>query len=293
MSEYSYLSGEELLKICETEHIPISEAAVRTELAREEMDREGIMGEMRIDLEVMRESIRVGLEEQQTSITGLMGEDADKLMAFTESAVMGREMTRIVASAMAVTEVNASMGRIVAAPTAGASGVLPAVLIQYGDAHDLTEEQLIAGLCNAGAIGVIIAHNASIAGASGGCQAETGSAAAMAASALTELRGGTPRMCLNAAAIALKNVMGLVCDPVAGLVECPCIKRNAIGAANAVLCSDMVMAGIESVIPFDEVVTAMRNVGRMMNPDLRETARGGLAATPTAQKIAQKIRNLE
>ena len=115
----------------------------------------------------------------------------------------------------------------------------------------------------------------------------------MAASALTELRGGTPRMCLNAAAIALKNVMGLVCDPVAGLVECPCIKRNAIGEANAVLCSDMVMAGIESVIPFDEVVTAMRNVGRMMNPDLRETARGGLAATPTAQKIAQKIRNLE
>ena len=129
--------------------------------------------------------------------------------------------------------------------------------------------------------------------ADGGCQAETGSAAAMAASALTELRGGTPDMCLHAAAIALKNVMGLVCDPVAGLVECPCIKRNAIGAANAVLCSDMVMAGIESVIPFDEVVTAMRNVGRMMHPDLRETARGGLAATPTAQRIAQKIRNYE
>ena len=293
MIDYTFSSGEELLTICREAQIPISEAAVRMELEREEMDRDGIMNELRINLEVMRESIREGLEEQQISITGLMGEDADKLMAYTDNAVMGREMTRIVASAMAVTEVNASMGRIVAAPTAGASGILPAVLIQYGDAHDLSEEQLIAGLCNAGAIGMIIAHNASIAGASGGCQAETGSAAAMAASALTELRGGTPLMCLHAAAIALKNVMGLVCDPVAGLVECPCIKRNAIGAANAVLCSDMVMAGIESIIPFDEVVTSMRNVGRMMNPDLRETARGGLAATPTAQRIAAKIRSFE
>ena len=293
MIDYTFSSGEELLTICREAQIPISEAAVRMELEREELDRDGIMQEMQINLEVMRESIREGLEEQQTSITGLMGEDADKLMAYTDNAVMGREMTRIVASAMAVTEVNASMGRIVAAPTAGASGILPAVLIQYGDTHDLSEEQLIAGLCNAGAIGMIIARNASIAGASGGCQAETGSAAAMAASALTELRGGTPEMCLHAAAIALKNVMGLVCDPVAGLVECPCIKRNAIGAANAVLCSDMVMAGIESIIPFDEVVTSMRNVGRMMNPDLRETARGGLAATPTAQRIAAKIRSFE
>ena len=293
MMDHTFTNGQELLNICQEEQIPISEAAILAELSREEMDRDGIMSEMRLDLEVMRESIRVGLEEQQISITGLMGEDADKLMAFTDSAVMGREITRIVASAMAVTEVNASMGRIVAAPTAGASGILPAVLIQYGDAHDLSEEQMIAGLCNAGAIGMIIARNASIAGASGGCQAETGSAAAMAASALTELRGGTPEMCLHAAAIALKNVMGLVCDPVAGLVECPGIKRNAIGAANAVWCSDMVMAGIESIIPFDEVVTAMRNVGRMMHPDLRETARGGIAATPTAQRIAEKIRSFE
>ena len=293
MIDYAFSSGSELLDICRTNAIPISEAAIRYELSREEMNRQGVMNEMRIDLDVMRESIREGLEEQQISITGLMGEDADRLMAFADSAIMGPEMTKIVASAMAVTEVNASMGRIVAAPTAGASGILPAVLIQYGDDHDVSEEQLIAALCNAGAIGLIIAHNASIAGASGGCQAETGSAAAMAASALTELRGGTPEMCLHAAAIALKNVMGLVCDPVAGLVECPCIKRNAIGAANAVLCSDMVMAGIESIIPFDEVVTAMRNVGRMMHPDLRETARGGLAATPTAQRIADKIRSFE
>ncbi len=293
MIDYTFTTGEDLLTICRVEQIPISEAAIYAELDREEMDRQGIMDEMRKNLQVMRESIREGLEEQQVSITGLMGEDADKLMAFSETAIMGPELSRIVAASMAVTEVNASMGRIVAAPTAGASGILPGVLIEYGDTHDLSEKQLIRGLCNAGAIGLIIAHNASIAGASGGCQAETGTAAAMAASALTELRGGTPEMCLHAAAIALKNVMGLVCDPVAGLVECPCIKRNAIGAANAVLCSDMAMAGIESVIPFDEVVTAMRNVGRMMNPDLRETARGGLAATPTALKITEKIKNLE
>ena len=155
MIDHSFSSGQELLELCEVEQIPISEAAVLYELDRAEMDREAVMAEMRIDLEVMRESIRVGLEEQQTSITGLMGEDADKLMAFTESAVMGREMTKIVASAMAVTEVNASMGRIVAAPTAGASGILPAVLIQYGDAHDLSEDQLVAGLCNAGAGGQV------------------------------------------------------------------------------------------------------------------------------------------
>ena len=293
MIDCHFSNGIELLAVCDSQQIPISEAAVLYELSREEMNREDIIREMRTNLEVMRDSIRVGLEEKQISITGLMGEDADKLIAYTENALMGPMMTRIVASAMAVTEVNASMGRIVAAPTAGASGILPAVLIQYADAFDLNEDRLIAGLCNAGAIGLIIAHNASIAGASGGCQAETGSAAAMAASALTELRGGTPEMCLHAAAIALKNVMGLVCDPVAGLVECPCIKRNAIGAANAVLCSDMVMAGIKSIIPFDEVVMAMRNVGRMMNPDLRETARGGIAATPTAQRIAEMIRSFE
>ncbi|MBQ7278462.1 MAG: L-serine ammonia-lyase, iron-sulfur-dependent, subunit alpha [Clostridia bacterium] len=290
MSEYNIINGQELLHICHEKGLTISEVGMNLEVERGEMTRQQIYEEMRLNLQVMRESIREGLEEQQTSVTGLMGLDADKLNAFTESAIMGRELTRIVASSMAVTEVNASMGRIVAAPTAGASGILPATIICYGDTHDLTEEQMVSGLFNAGVIGLIIARNASLAGASGGCQAETGSAAAMAASALTELRGGTPEMCLHAAAIALKNVMGLVCDPVAGLVECPCIKRNAIGACNAVLCSDMVMAGIESIIPFDEVVTTMKNVGRMLSPDLRETAKGGVAVTPTALKIAERIR---
>ena len=190
---------------------------------------------------------------------------------------------------MAVVEVNAAMGRIVAAPTAGASGILPGVLFTCAKERGWNDEKLLSGLLTAGAIGSIIAANASISGAEHGCQAETGSAAAMAAAALCELDGGSADRCLNAAAIALKNVMGLVCDPVAGLVECPCIKRNALGAMNALISADMALAGIPSLIPFDETVMAMRSVGRLMSPDLRETARGGCAATPTGRAIRKKL----
>ena len=291
-----YQSIRELTEAAEAEHLKISELVLKEQAEAMEQPVEELYERMKESFAVMREAVRFGQKKDQRSMSGLTGGEGFAMKDYAErtnGGLCGSFMSRAISRALAVAGCNASMGRIVAAPTAGASGILPAVLIQYGDAHDLGEEQLIAGLCNAGAIGMIIARNASIAGASGGCQAETGSAAAMAASALTELRGGTPEMCLHAAAIALKNVMGLVCDPVAGLVECPCIKRNAIGAANAVLCSDMVMAGIESIIPFDEVVIAMRNVGRMMHPDLRETARGGIAATPTAQRIAEKIRNFE
>ena len=167
--------------------------------------------------------------------------------------------------------------------------MIPAVLVMCSEKHSFTDRDLVNGLFAAGAIGIIIAKNASISGAEGGCQAEIGTASAMAAGALTELCGGTPAQALTAAAMALKNILGLVCDPVAGLVECPCIKRNAMGAANAVLCADMALSGVASIIPFDEVVNAMRSVGRMMNVDLRETAKGGLAVTPTALEIAKRI----
>lgn len=286
---YAFHTGEELLALCRSEHMPISRAALAYEEEAGERSREEILAEMEKNLATMEESIRVGLEDKQTSITGLMGDAADKLMNFREEALMGKNLAAITAASLAVVEVNASMGRIVAAPTAGASGVLPGVVIEYARQQGLPREKMIEALFNGGAIGILIAHNACISGASGGCQAEVGSASAMAASALTELRGGTPEQCLHAAAMTLKNLLGLVCDPVAGLVECPCIKRNAMGAVNAVLCSDMALAGITSVIPFDEVVEAMKNVGRMMHPDLRETARGGLAATPTARRIAEKI----
>lgn len=284
-----FSTGEELLKICESENISISEAAIRYELEVSERDRDAIYEEMRLNLKTMKDSIKKGLTSKHVSMSGLVADDSNLMLEFATKAAMGERMARIVASAMAVTEVNATMGCIVAAPTAGASGILPGVLIEYAHQHELTDDDIIKGLFNAAAIGVLIAKNASISGAYGGCQAETGSASAMAASALVEMCGGTQKQCLDAAAMTLKNVMGLVCDPVAGLVECPCIKRNALGAVNAVLCSDMALAGIKSIIPFDEVVVTMKNVGRMMHIDLRETAKGGLATTPTGLKIAENM----
>lgn len=284
-----FSTGEELLEICKRENISISEAAIRYELMISERDRDEIYEEMRLNLKTMKDSIKKGLSHKHVSMSGLVGDDSITMLEFASQAAMGERMAKIVASAMAVTEVNATMGCIVAAPTAGASGILPGVLIEFAHQHELDDELILKGLFNAAAIGVLIAKNASISGASGGCQAETGSASAMAASALVEMRGGTAKQSLDAAAMTLKNVMGLVCDPVAGLVECPCIKRNALGAVNAVLCSDMALAGIKSIIPFDEVVTTMKNVGKMMHLDLRETAKGGLAATPTGIKIAENM----
>lgn len=283
---YSFNRGSELCAICEREGISISEVMVRNEMERSERSRESILEEMRSNLEVMKESIQKGLNPDNPYRGRFTGGDAVKLQAFAPKSNMGTDMAEIVAAAVAVVEVNASMGKIVAAPTAGASGILPAVLIVCGEKKGFDDEMLCRGLFAAGAIGCIIAKNASIAGASGGCQAETGSAAAMAAGALAELCGADPAEALTAAAIALKNIMGLVCDPVGGLVECPCVKRNAIGAANAVLSCDMALAGITSLIPFDEVVDAMKSVGDQMHADLRETARGGLAATPTAVELA-------
>ena len=279
---YAFSTGRELIALCEKEKLTIAEVMIRREAETSEKTRDELVNEMFENLLTMQKSIRFGLEENQQTVTGLAGGNAEK-------ANMGRDMAQICAAALAVAEVNASMGRIVAAPTAGASGVLPAVLVMCSEKHGFTDRDLVNGLFTAGAVGVIIARNASISGAEGGCQAEIGSASAMAAAALAELCGASPAASLSAAAMAVKNILGLVCDPVAGLVECPCIKRNAMGAANAVLAADMALAGISSIIPFDEVVGAMRSVGRLMNVDLRETARGGLAATATALEIAKNI----
>ena len=286
---YSFIRSAQLCEICAKEGLSVSEVMLRREMERSERSRDDIMADLRSNLQVMQTSITKGLDPENLQHGVFTGGDAVKLNHFAASSNMGREMAEIVAAAIAVVEVNASMGKIVAAPTAGASGILPAVLLVCGRKRYFDEEMLCRGLLTAGAIGCLIASNASIAGASGGCQAETGSAAAMAAGALTELCGGTPEMVFHAAAMALKNVMGLVCDPVGGLVECPCVKRNAIGAANAVVSCDMALAGITSLIPFDEVVDAMKAVGNQMHPDLRETARGGLAATPTGKALAEKL----
>ena len=249
---YAFSTGRELIALCEKENLTIAEVMIRREAETSEKTRDELVNEMFENLLTMQKSIRFGLEENQQTVTGLAGGNAEKLMAYAEKANMGRDMAQICAAALAVAEVNASMGRIVAAPTAGASGVLPAVLVMCSEKHGFTDRDLVNGLFTAGAVGVIIARNASISGAEGGCQAEIGSASAMAAAALAELCGASPAASLSAAAMAVKNILGLVCDPVAGLVECPCIKRNAMGAANAVLAADMALAGISSIIPFDE-----------------------------------------
>ena len=291
MTDYEFHSGRDVLGICSREGINISELMIRNEQERSGRERAGILAQMRSDLDVMRSSIKKGLDPEHIQRGSISGGDALRLMAYAPQACMGAGMARVAASAIAVVETNAAMGKIVAAPTAGASGILPAVLTECGiNQRGFGEEAVCEALFTAGAIGCIIAENASIAGASGGCQAETGSAAAMAAGALAQLCGAAPETVLTAAAIALKNCLGLVCDPVAGLVECPCIKRNAIGAVNAVLACDMALSGIQSVIPFDEVVGAMDYVGRKMNDSLKETARGGLAATETGRRIAAQLR---
>ena len=291
--KYDFSSGAELIKLCDNEEIPISEVMLRRETELETMTREDSVAEMRKALRVMRDSIKKGLNEKLESVSRLSGGEAMNLYRYGDfDPLCGSETCHAAAAAMAVVEVNASMGRIVAAPTAGASGIIPAVLLESGHNRGWSDDDLVEGLFCAGAIGMLFAKNATISGAEAGCQAETGVAAAMAAAALVELSGGTPLQCLDAAAIAIKNIEGLVCDPVAGLVECPCIKRNAIGAANALLSADLALCGITSLIPFDEVVTSMYTVGRDIRPEYRETAKGGLAATPTGKKIAASIKRM-
>ncbi|MHB0887069.1 MAG: L-serine ammonia-lyase, iron-sulfur-dependent, subunit alpha, partial [Bacillota bacterium] len=238
------------------------------------------------NLKVMREATARGLAGISTR-SGLAGGDAKRMVQ--AHGVAGEPFDTAVARALAVSEVNAAMGRIVAAPTAGSAGVLPAVILTVGERVGAADEQLVEALFTAGGVGQVIAAKATLAGAEGGCQAECGSAAAMAAAAAVQLAGGTPEQCIDAAAIALKGSLGLVCDPVAGLVEVPCIKRNGLSAAAALAAADMALAGIKSVIPADEVIAAMGEVGRALPASLRETSQGGLAATPTGKRLASRF----
>ena len=290
----AFLSGESLRRYCMENDIPIFEAMIRREEKQSERPREEILAEMKLNLDVMRASVERGLNEKVESVSGLSGGEAMRLFKYGKhNPFSGYTACRAAASAMAVVEVNASMGRIVAAPTAGASGILAGALIESARQRGWSDDTLIEGLFTAGAIGLIFAKNATISGAGGGCQAETGVAASMTAAALVEISGGAPVQALDAAAMAMKNVMGLICDPVAGLVECPCIKRNALGAVNAMLCADLALAGITSLIPFDEVVAAMYAVGKDIRVEYRETARGGLATTPTGKAVAQRVKRLQ
>ncbi len=281
----NFKSGQALIKICDEKNIPISEAMILRETEYLENSREEVLSKMERAWSVMKNSAKTALKGDIVSIGGLIGGEAAKINGRRlagNSPVCGGLMSKAVAYAMGVLEVNSSMGLIVAAPTAGSSGILPGAFLAVQEEMDLPDEVIIKALFNAGALGYLIAYNATIAGAEGGCQAEVGSASAMAASAVTELMGGTPRQCLYAATSARGNLLGLICDPIGGLVEAPCQQRNAVGVSNALVCAEIALSDIRSIVPFDETIDVMYNVGRSIPRELRETALGGLAAAPSA-----------
>lgn len=286
-----YNTVEELVEAAASSHKKISEIVLEQQAGDMESTMEAVYATMESSFDVMRQSVISGLDETLRSPSGLSGGSAAKLKKAVEEGKnhYGHLLGNAISMALAVTEFNSCMGKIVAAPTAGSCGVIPAALISVMDEYDLPKRDIVMSLFTASAIGMVIAKCASIAGAEGGCQAEVGSASAMAAAALTEIFDGTPQMVSDSCAIALKNTMGLVCDPVAGLVEVPCIKRNAMGVANAFTASELALAGIKSVIPADEVILAMRQVGQLMSTSLKETAEGGLAATPTGCRLCRQI----
>lgn len=266
-------------------------------MIQEEMELSGktcdeVRETMKQNLDVMRDAVIKGSTgEGVKSVTGYTGQDAIKLAKYNENnhALSGHEMVEAVKGAVATNEVNAAMGIICATPTAGSSGTIPGVLFKLEKTHDLTEEQMIDFLFVSSLFGRVVANNASVAGATGGCQAEVGSASAMAAAAAVSIFGGEPEASGHAMALAISNLLGLVCDPVAGLVEIPCVMRNAIGSGNALISADLALAGVESRIPVDEVIEAMDKVGRGLPAELRETGLGGLAGTPTGEAIKRKI----
>ena len=270
---------------------PFWEIVLETDMDERQVTRNQSMAKMLTMWQAMSDAAD-GYTGRRRSVSGLVGGDGMKMRQYNlrGEAMTGGYVSEVIAEALSMAESNACMGRIVAAPTAGACGVLPAVLLPLCKYEELSQHQLLEALYVASGIGAVIAYRACIAGASGGCQAEIGTASAMAAGALVALRGGDGQQIGHAVAMALKNLMGLVCDPVAGLVEVPCVKRNVIGAVNAVSVADMAMAGITSQIPVDEVIDAMGEVGRRMPVEFRETALGGLAATPTGVAIQEKMR---
>ncbi|WP_143316660.1 L-serine ammonia-lyase, iron-sulfur-dependent, subunit alpha [Clostridium sp. HBUAS56017] len=284
-------SGDELLKICFEENISLSEYAIRYEIENREITREELYIKMKKNLNVMIESANSGMNKEIYSVSGLIGGDAYKIKKYLDkgNTLIGETMVLAMAMALSSSEVNAAMGKIVACPTAGSCGILPAVILTAGKKLNKSEDELITALFAASSVGMIIGMNATLSGAEGGCQAECGSASAMGAAAVVEMMGGTPKMSLDAAAIILKNVLGLVCDPVAGLVEIPCAKRNISGAISALSIADLVMAGVDSKIPFDDAVSAMYKVGKCLPTSLRETAEGGVAITKAGLELRKKV----
>ena len=283
-------SMKEIFERSARENIPFWEIVLQYDMEERQVSRQASMAKMLLTWQAIQDAAD-SYTGTQRSVSGLVGGDGLKMRLYARrgESIGGEFMDEVIVQAISMAESNACMRRIVAAPTAGSCGVVPAVLLPLCEREHYTQHELLEALYVASGIGAVIAYRASISGAAGGCQAEIGPASAMAAGALVSLRGGTNEQIGHAVAMALKNLMGLVCDPVAGLVEVPCVKRNVIGAVNAISAADMALAGIESRIPVDEVIDAMGEVGRRMPVEFRETALGGLAATPTGKAVKERM----
>ena len=287
-----FRNGKELLDACHSHSLRISEVMKQRELTCGTLMEAEINTKLATILSIMKDAVHTPLHHPVRSMGGLIGGEAKKVNDFcqTEKNLCGSLLGKAITYSMAVLEVNASMGLIVAAPTAGSAGVLPGVLLALQEEYDFTDAQIYEAIVNASAIGYILMRNASVSGAEAGCQAEVGAASAMAASAAVELMGGTPEMSLHAASLAISNLLGMVCDPIAGLVEAPCQSRNSIGSANAITAAQLALAGVTHPIPFDEMVDAMYRVGKSIPFELRETAMGGCAGTPTGCALCGKCK---
>lgn len=291
MELLNYTSIAELVALASSKEQKISELVLHDQAAQLNMDQNLVFEKMLYNYQVMKDSIEKGNDPDIRSTSGLTGGDAAKLYQVykDEKTLTGGFMAGAMWRALAVSELNAAMGRIVASPTAGSCGILPAAVATMQVEHHLSDEDCVMALFTASAVGMVIGNNACLAGAAGGCQAECGSASAMAAAAIVELAGGSPEMVGEAVAIVIKNILGLVCDPVAGLVEIPCIKRNASGVTTAFMAAELALAGIKSHIPADETILSMKQVGDVLPAALRETADGGLATTPTGQALRKQV----
>ena len=279
----------ELAELAQKANCPISQIVIQWELENNFVSEEKQRAMMLKNWQVMEESLKRGLKNYEKSVSGLTGGDAVKLYAYRQHGYTGEAVLSAAASAVGVSEVNAVMGRIVACPTAGSCGIVPAAIYAAAEKNGNNINEIVDALFTASGIGMVVEANASIAGAYGGCQAECGTAAGMAAGALVQLAGGTPEMVGNAVALAMKNLLGLACDPVAGLVEVPCVKRNGFIAVHAMVAADMAMAGVQSVIPVDDVIDALNRIGRSMPSSIKETAEGGLATTKTGLRLTREI----
>ncbi|MCF8567129.1 L-serine ammonia-lyase, iron-sulfur-dependent, subunit alpha [Alicyclobacillus tolerans] len=287
----SFTHLQELIQLAQQSQTTIAKVMLAVEVEQTGHSEQEIVERMSRQFDVMEEAVRKGVQSPIQSRTGLTGGDAYRVHEYVKqgSTFVAPQTLRAMAYALSVSEVNAGMGRIVATPTAGAAGILPGVLVYALDSGRFSRDAVVMAMFTAAALGLVIANSASIAGATGGCQAEVGSATAMAAGALVELAGGSPEQVGHAVGLTLKNSLGLVCDPVAGLVEIPCIVRNGLHAVTALAAADMALAGVKSIIPPDEVIQAMRDIGNELPVSLRETGIGGLAGTPTGKRLRRQV----